>query len=104
MEVLWRTDQALSVRDVLSELTKERDLAYTTVMTVLDRLAKKDRVTRELRGRAWYYRPSESRAALLASAMQASLIGTTEQRHEALQVFARSLDDEDANALRTALI
>lgn len=99
MEVLWRTDHAMSVREVLAELTRDRDLAYTTVMTVLDRLAKKDRVTRELEGRAWYYRPAESRATLIAAEMRAALVGRPEQRRDALREFAAGLDHDDAAAL-----
>jgi predicted transcriptional regulator len=48
-------------------LTPERDLAYTTVMTVLDRLSKKGVVVRKLDGRAWLYRPAKSRAAEVTS-------------------------------------
>lgn len=59
MEVLWQTDAALSVRDVHAALA-DRDLAYTTVMTVLDRLAKKGICSRELEGRAWLYRPART--------------------------------------------
>ena len=40
MDVLWDTDTSLTVREVSARLT-ERDLAHTTVMTVLDRLAKR---------------------------------------------------------------
>ena len=58
MEVLWRTDAAHSVRDVHAALA-DRDLAYTTVMTVLDRLAKKGVCTRQLDGRACAYRPAK---------------------------------------------
>ncbi len=103
MEVLWRTDHAMSVREVLAELTRDRDLAYTTVMTVLDRLSKKDRVTRELEGRAWYYRPAESRATLMAAEMQAALVGTPEQRREALKEFAAGLGPDDVEALADLL-
>lgn len=63
MEILWARPDALSVRDVHDSLSRDRDLAYTTVMTVLDRLAKKKRVLRSLEGRAWLYRPAHSRIA-----------------------------------------
>jgi predicted transcriptional regulator len=39
MDVLWESDAPLTVREVSASLT-ERNLAHTTVMTVLDRLAK----------------------------------------------------------------
>ena len=60
MAVLWERDAAASVRDVHEQLAAERELAYTTVMTVLDRLAKKGIVRRELGGRAWLYRPAKT--------------------------------------------
>ena|SRR3989338_10061189 len=40
MDVAWKKI-SVSVRDVLSELSKKRSLAYTTVMTVMSRLADK---------------------------------------------------------------
>ena len=60
MTVLWRRNEPLSVRDVHEQIAAERDLAYTTVMTVLDRLAKKGLAHRTLDGRAWLYRPARS--------------------------------------------
>lgn len=58
MTVLWRSRTPLLVRDVQEALAaQERDLAYTTVMTVMDRLTKKGALDRELEGRAWKYRP-----------------------------------------------
>jgi predicted transcriptional regulator len=52
MEVLWRCSD-LPVRDVQSRLT--RKVAYTTVMTTLDRLFKKGFVNRRREGRAFLY-------------------------------------------------
>lgn len=61
MTILWHADSALSVAVVHAELAEERDLAYTTVMTVLDRLAKKGLAKRELMNRAWQYKPAQPR-------------------------------------------
>ena len=57
MGVLWRAQQALSVREVAGRLNADRSapLAYTTVMTVLDRMTAKGVVTRRKSGRAWLY-------------------------------------------------
>jgi len=41
MEIIWAKEESVSVRDVLSELRKTREIAYTTVMTVMSRLNKK---------------------------------------------------------------
>ncbi len=67
MALLWRRSGPVSVREVQESLNADRPLAYTTVMTVLDRLAKKGIVGRELEGRAWLYRAAVSRADLLAT-------------------------------------
>lgn len=67
MELLWVSDEPRSVADVHAALSAERELAYTTVMTVLDRLAKKGLVDRELVNRAWQYRAHNAQAEVLAA-------------------------------------
>lgn len=69
MGILWSRQEWLSVRDVHEVLSADRDLAYTTVMTVLDRLAKKGLATRELDGRAWLYHPARTRTAEVSAAL-----------------------------------
>ena len=59
MKVLWRRDAA-TVAEVQEELKPARPLAYTTVMTVLDRLARKGAADRDKRGRGYLYRPAVS--------------------------------------------
>lgn len=54
MEILWRKGE-LSVKE-LAELI-DRPLAYTTVMTTLDRLYKKGLLDRRKRDRAFFYSP-----------------------------------------------
>ena len=59
MEELWTTAEAhpegRTVREVHDAIGVDRGLAYTTLMTVLDRMAKKGLVHRERDGRAWRY-------------------------------------------------
>ena len=79
-----------------------RELAYTTVMTVLDRLAGKGMVQREREGRAWRYRPAASREAHIAQLMLDALdLGGS--RDAALVRFARSVTGTEAEVLRAAL-
>jgi len=61
MEVLWDTSGALTPGQVHEVLLDERSLAYTTVMTTLDRLYKKDLLTRVEEGRAFRYEARLSR-------------------------------------------
>ncbi|MBV9403912.1 MAG: BlaI/MecI/CopY family transcriptional regulator [Acidobacteriaceae bacterium] len=58
MEILWTAGES-NVRDVNQKL--ERPLAYTTVMTTLDRLYKKGLLTRRKSDRAFLYSPCFSR-------------------------------------------
>src|SRR5919107_3935308 len=57
MKVLWETGPA-NVQTVQQGL--ERELAYTTVQTMLNVLHRKDKVTRELREKAYFYRAAVS--------------------------------------------
>jgi BlaI family transcriptional regulator, penicillinase repressor len=59
MNALWPLGEA-TVRDVHLALAGSRPRAYTTIMTILDRLAQKGVVARRKVGRAWVYRPKIS--------------------------------------------
>jgi len=107
MEQLWAAhspDAALTVREVHDELARSRDIAYTTVMTVMDRLARKDLVTQERDGRAYRYRARGSRAAMTAELMRETLADFTgHDRQTALAAFVEDASAEDIAALREAL-
>ena len=101
MDVLWDTKTSLTVREVSVRLT-ERNLAHTTVMTVLDRLAKKGFARRERDGRAWRYRPSATRETYVTELMLTALEQTGD-RTAALTRFAQSVSGVEADVLRDAL-
>jgi predicted transcriptional regulator len=68
MAVVWRADEPVSVRDVAERLNAGRTsaLAYTTVMTVLSRLASKAIVVREQQGRGYLYTAAVADTAEIA--------------------------------------
>jgi predicted transcriptional regulator len=101
MDVLWDSVAPMTVREVSVRLT-ERNLAHTTVMTVLDRLAKKGFAMRQRDGRAWRYCPAATREAYVAELMLTAL-DQTGDRTAALARFARSVSDVEADVLRDAL-
>jgi predicted transcriptional regulator len=101
MEVLWDTTEPLTVRKV-SESLPQRNLAHTTVMTVLDRLAKKGFARRNRDGRAWRYRPAATRESYVAELMLTAL-DQTGDRSAALAAFAQSVNGTEAVILRDAL-
>ena len=93
MVLLWRAGEPLTVAEVQELLARDRDLAYTTVMTVLDRLAKKGLARRERRGRAWCYEPADPQSVVLAREMADLLRDVpAEVRDEALR--AANIADE----------
>ncbi|HEY0695913.1 MAG TPA: BlaI/MecI/CopY family transcriptional regulator [Kribbella sp.] len=102
MDQLWSADRALTVRDVHEQLSTTRDLAYTTVMTVLDRLAKKGLTQRERDGKAWRYRAAGPREELVADLMRDALDRAGDRR-AALVRFVDQVSDEDALLLLDAL-
>jgi predicted transcriptional regulator len=109
METLWDVGDAwMTVREVHDVLAKDRDIAYTTVMTVLDRMTRKSLVEREREGRAWRYRPTQSRGAMTAEVMRDALgqfaqQGNKQDRQAALVAFVGEASAADRRALRDAL-
>jgi len=100
MEILWSNGQS-SVRDVVSKLS--RPLAYTTVMTTLDRLFKKGLLDRHKSDRAFVYSPSFShqewerrRAGNLVAGF---LSGPNPSRELLLSCFLDAVGEHDATLL-----
>ncbi len=73
MRVVWDSTEA-TVEDVRRALEPTRGAAYTTVMTVMTRLADKGLLKRHKDGRAYVYRPAASQDAVAGSLLQ-SVVG-----------------------------
>jgi predicted transcriptional regulator len=65
LSALWDAGEKLAVRDVQGRVAREAAPAYTTIMTVLDRLHDKGLVAREKDGKAFCYWPALTREAYL---------------------------------------
>jgi len=90
LDCLWRRRSAASVREVRSGLGGE--LAYTTVMTTLDRLFKKGLLERRRDGRAYRYAARATREAFGAAQLRA-LLGRLIRRRGAPAPLLASLVD-----------
>ncbi len=68
MDAVWRTGEPVAVREVVDELNERRAeaLAYTTVMTVMSRLADKEVLARRKVGRGYVYEANAPDAAGIA--------------------------------------
>jgi len=85
LNALWSLGHG-SVKDVRQSVAPSRPLAYTTVMTVLDRLARRGIVTRSKAGRAFVYAPAVSRDAMRRLALKEFLDSYFESsQHQLLQ-------------------
>jgi len=81
MNTLWPMGEA-TVREIRDRLAERRARAYTTIMTIMDRLARKGVVERRKTGRAYVYRPrlsaEEARAQALAQVLDSFFAGSKE--------------------------
>lgn len=102
MNVLWQAEEPLKVRDVLERLDTGKQLAYTTVMTVLDNLHRKECVQRELHGKAYHYQPAFSRGEAAAQALR-EVLDASGDPESVLMHFVASVSDEETDLLRSAL-
>lgn len=106
MDVLWDAPADLTandLRDILAKrATEGRELAVTTVLTVLSRLEHKHFVTRDRRTRPHLYRAATSRAAHMAELMH-QVLGSAPDREEVLARFVGRVRPGEADALRRML-
>ena len=66
MKVVWQRDQA-TVRDVYETLRERRQVAYTTVMTMMKILEDKGYLKKSREDRAYVYRPSRPRQQVVGA-------------------------------------
>lgn len=99
---LWTAGRPLQVREVREALLPDREPAYTTVMTVLDKLFRKGWLRREPVDRAYRYEPVMSREAFTATLMHEAW-SAAENPGAALVHFIEVMSPEQLDALRAAL-
>ena len=97
-------ERSVSVRQVHHALSATRDLAYTTVMTVMGRLAESGLLVKERAGRAYLYAAAGSREELVANAMLGQLHAMDPQdRRSAMLHFLGDASAEELADLKAAL-
>lgn len=74
MNKIWDRRAAVTVRDIFDDLSRDRQIAYTTVLSTMDNLHRKRWLERERDGKAYVYQPVMSReersARLMREAME----------------------------------
>lgn len=101
VDVLWDAAVPMTARLITDALTG-RELAVTTVLTVLSRLEGKGIVRRTRDGRAHTYQAVAGREEHTADLMR-QVLDTAGDRDDALARFVGAVSPEDINALRRAL-
>lgn len=96
LEALWSRDIPACVRDLQPQFP---GVAYTTLMTTLDRLFRKGTLARQKSGRAFFYRPKASQQELaseLAGSTIATLLpGDAASVRPILSMFVDTVGDRD---------
>lgn len=95
LKALWSMEEG-NVRAVQQALADSRPLAYTTIMTVLDRLVRKGRLTRRKVGRSFVYSPAATRDNLRKVAVRELLDGFFDGSEEQLLLFLRGTEAKAA--------
>lgn len=99
MGVVWsRRLTTFSVSDVLVILEREREIAYTTVMTTLARLHDKGLLLRERDGKKYLYSPKLSREQFLESTAREVLDGAVGGR-QAMALLVEKVSEASAGEL-----
>jgi predicted transcriptional regulator len=100
LETLWSGSAPASVRDLQPAFP---DIAYTTLMTTLDRLHRKGVLDRDKRGRAFYYAPRVTRlefeSARAAQAVRSALERDSSTLGPFLSLLVRAVGDRDRELL-----
>jgi predicted transcriptional regulator len=98
LKALWSLGEG-NVRAVQQALEATRPLAYTTIMTVLDRLVRKGKLSRRKVSRAYVYAPSASRDSMRRAAVRELLDGFFDGSEEELLTFLRGGEESKAMAV-----
>lgn len=102
MDRLWTRNAVSTVRDIFDELSQDRQIAYTTVMSTMDNLHRKGILTRERVAQAYHYRPVMTREEYSATLMRASFdpLGDTDL---VLTHFLEQMPAEESARVQDAL-
>jgi predicted transcriptional regulator len=101
MSVLWPLGEG-TVRDIHRQLAAARPRAYTTIMTIMDRLAQKGIVARRKVGRAYRYQANLSADEARISAIEKIVTGFFDGSTDALVAHLATAGGASVSFLRTS--
>ncbi len=106
MQVVWQDDRS-TVKKVHRKLSQQREIAYTTVMTTMSRLAEKGVLNRHREGLAYVYTPAITEGEFVTMVVQQVLDGLLEDYSDTavdymIDYFARN-DPNELKKLQRSL-
>ena len=102
MHRVWEHGSPVTVRELFDELSAERVIAYTTVMSTMDNLYRKRWLDRVKEGKAYRYTPTASREEYSARLMREALVDGGDAE-AVLSHFVAQIDSGESEALRSVL-
>lgn len=97
LKALWSLRQG-NVKDVQRIVNETRPLAYTTIMTVLERLLRKGKLERRKSGRAFIYSPTADRDEMRRAALRELLEAFFDGSEDELLLFLGKVPGKSAAA------
>jgi predicted transcriptional regulator len=97
LKALWTLEEG-NVKDVQRIVNETRPLAYTTIMTVLERLLRKGKLARRKIGRAFVYSPQTGREEMRRAAIRELLESFFDGSEEELLRFLGRIPEKTAAA------
>src|SRR3954447_13454341 len=101
LSALWSLQEG-NVKDVQRIVTQTRPLAYTTIMTVLERLLRKGKLPRRKVGRAFIYSPTTARDEMRKHAIRDLLESFFDGSEEQLLQFLGKAPEKSVAAVAGA--
>jgi predicted transcriptional regulator len=102
MDRVWERGEPVTVRELFDQLSAERTIAYTTVMSTMDNLHRKGWLDRVREGKAYRYAATASRAEYSARLMREALADGGDAE-VVLSHFVAQIGSGESDALRSVL-
>jgi predicted transcriptional regulator len=102
MQMVWDQGRPVTVRELFDQLSEDRVIAYTTVMSTMDNLHRKGWLTRVKEGKAYRYTATASREEYSARLMREALAGGGDTE-AVLSHFVAEIGGEESEVLRNVV-
>lgn len=103
MDIMWKHKE-MTVREVVSEISVSRKVAYTTIMTVMNRLVEKGILIRESIDSSFIYKPKITKGRFIARAIHSIFSNTVSSLgEEAVVHFMKEIESVDPETRKKLL-